>query len=86
MRHHRHHDIELEVSVCAGPGDAGVVADHLSADHHDRFAHHRIHFARHDRAAWLRGGKLNLADAATRAAPKPADIVGDFEQTDCNGF
>src|SRR5260370_32882767 len=48
MRHYRHHDVELEVSVCTCPGNARVVADHLSANHHDRFAHYGVDFARHD--------------------------------------
>ena len=80
MRHHRHHYVELEVSVCTSPRDARVVADHLSANHHDRFAHHRVHFARHDRTARLRGGKLNLANAAARTAPEPADVVRDLHE------
>jgi len=43
--------------------------------------HHRVYLARHDRTAGLRGGKLNLADAAARAAPKPADVIRNLEQT-----
>ena len=34
----------------------------------------------------MRGRKLNLADAAARAAPKPADVVRNLEQADCDGF
>ena len=82
MRHHRHHDVELEISVRARPGDAAVVSDHLRADHHERFAHDRVHFARHDRAARLRRRQLNLADPAARAAAEPANIVRDLEQAD----
>ncbi len=82
MRHDRHHHIELEISVCPGPGNGGVVADHLRADHHHRFAHHRVHLARHDRAARLRGRQLNLADATARPTTEPANVVCDLEQTD----
>ena len=67
MRHYRHHHVELEISIRARPGNGGVVAEDLSANHHHRFAHHRIHFAGHDRAARLGGWQLNLANAATRA-------------------
>ena len=79
MRHHWHHHIELEISVRPGPGNGRVVADHLRAHHHDGFAHYRVYFPRHDGATWLRGRQLNLADAATRPAPKPADVVRDLE-------
>ena len=34
----------------------------------------------------MRGRQLNLADAAARAAPEPANVVGDFEQTDRDRF
>jgi len=34
MGHHRHHDIQLEISVCPRPGNARVVADHLRRHHH----------------------------------------------------
>src|SRR5215469_5887154 len=86
MRHYRHHDVELEVSVCAGPGNGRVVPDHLGANQHHRFAHHRIHLARHDRTAGLYGGKLKFADPAARPASEPADIVCNLEQADGNRF
>ena len=59
-----------------------VGADDLAANHHDRFAHDRVHFARHDRAAGLGRGQLNLADAAARTAAEPANVVRDLEETD----
>ena len=34
----------------------------------------------------MRSGKLNFADAALRAAAKPANVVRDLEQTHGNGF
>ena len=86
VRHHRHHDVELEISVRARPGDGGVGADNLRANHHRRLAHHRVDFARHDRAAGLRGGQLNFADAAARPAAEPANVVGDFEKADRDRF
>ena len=65
---------------------AAVVADNLRANHHHRFAHDRVHFARHDRAARLGGGQLDFADAAARAAAEPANVVRDFEQADRDRF
>src|SRR5206468_921036 len=79
--HHRHHHVELEIPVRACPGDGRVVANHLRAHHHHRFAHHGIHFAWHDGAARLRSGKPDLADPAARPAAKPANVVCDFKQT-----
>ena len=73
-------------SRCARPGDRCVVADHLRADLHQRLAHHGVHLAGHDRAARLRLGKPDLADPAARAAAQPADVVGDFEEADRDGF
>src|SRR5216110_1529258 len=47
------------------------------AHHHERLAHDRVYFPRHDRAARLRGGQSNFANAASRSAPEPANVVGD---------
>src|SRR5439155_12978154 len=57
----------------------------LCAHHHKRLAHDRVYFPRHDRAARLRGGQSNFANAASRSAPEPANVVGDFEEShgDC---
>ena len=62
----------------AGERDRRVVADHLGRDHQRHLAHHRVDLARHDRAARLRRGDADLADAAPRAAGEPADVVGDL--------
>ena len=84
MRHHWHHHIELEVSIRAGPGNGRVVTDHLCADHHHRFAHYRVHLARHDRTARLRRRQLDFPDSASRTAPEPADVVCNLKQTHRN--
>src|SRR5262249_28230322 len=86
VRHHRHHDVELEVSVCPSPGNGRVVADHLCADHHYSFAHYRIHLAGHDRTAGLRRRKVDFANPASGTAPQPTDIVCNLKQTDRNRF
>jgi hypothetical protein len=64
---HRHHHVELEVARHAGPGDRGVVADHLRRDHQHRLGDHRVDLAGHDRAARLQRREGDLADAAARA-------------------
>src|SRR5438876_5975942 len=86
VRHYWHHDVELEISVSACPGDGRVVADHLRAYHHHRFAHHGIDFSRHDRAAGLRRGQLDFAECATRPASEPANVVRDLEKTHRDRF
>ena len=86
MGHDRHHDIQLEISIRARPGDCGVIAENFGANHHHRFAHHRIDFAGHDGRAGLRRGNGNLTDAAARAGGEPADVVGDFGERHRNSF
>ena len=86
VRHDRHHDVEIEVPVRARPGDGGVRADDLSANHHDRLADDRVHLPRHDRAAGLRRRQLNFPDAAARTAAQKANIIRDFEKTDRDRF
>src|SRR4051812_36033883 len=81
MRHDRHHYVQIEIAVSAGPGDTDVVPKDLCANHHHRFAHHWIYFTGHDRAAGLSRRQLDLADAAPGTTPEEADIVCDLEQT-----
>src|SRR4029077_3391549 len=80
VRHHRHHHVQLEVSVRACPGNCRVVADHLCAHHHERFGHHWVYFSRHDGAARLRGRQLNFTAAAPRPAAYHLNIVRNFEE------
>jgi hypothetical protein len=49
--------VQLEVPVCASPGDGRIVADHLRSYHRHRFADDRVYFSGRDRAARLRRGK-----------------------------
>ena len=79
--HHRHHDVQLKIAA-RGAADrhAGVVADHARGQLHHRFAHHRIDFARHDRAARLATGQLDFVETTARTAAEPANVVGNVEQ------
>jgi hypothetical protein len=38
VRHHRHHDVQLEVAAAPRDGDRRVVPHHPGADHHQRLA------------------------------------------------
>ena len=86
MCHHRHHDVKLKIPVRGCPGDCHIVADHLRANHHQGFAHDRVHLARHDRAARLRRRKLNLTNAAARTTPQPANVISDLKKTHRDRF
>jgi len=81
--HDRAHRVELEIALAAGESHGVVFTDHLDADHHHCFALGRIDLARHDRGAGLVLRQQELAEAAARAGGKPAHVVGDFHQRDC---
>src|SRR5258706_4400781 len=50
---HRLEHVQLEVARRTGQVDRHVVAEHLAAQHRQRFALGRVDLARHDPAAWL---------------------------------
>src|SRR6185369_7652854 len=50
----RHPDVELELTLAAGDGDRGVVADHLGGDLDHDLGDHRVDLAGHDRGPLLK--------------------------------
>ena len=82
VHHQRLEDVELEVTLGAGKGHRGVVAEHLDADHRHRLALRGVYLARHDRTARLILRDRDLADPAPRPRGQQADVVGDLEQRD----
>ena len=75
---HRHIDVQLEVAGGACHVDGDVVAENLAADHGQRFALGRVHFAGHDGGAGLVFRDFDFTQTATRAGGEPAHVVGDF--------
>ena len=82
VRHHRHHHVELEISVRARPGDAASFPITCA---------HTIIIDSHMTGFTLPGmielpgcvaRQLNFADPAARPAAEPANVVRDLEQTD----
>ncbi len=82
VRDHRHHDVELELSVLGGDGDARIVAHHLEADLVHHLRNRRIHLARHDRRTRLHRGKPNLVEPGARAGGHEAKVACDFTEVD----
>ena len=85
-RHHRDVDVELEGAGQAADGDGGVVADDLRGHLRNRLGQNGIDLARHDRAARLQVGQLQLAETGQRARAHPADVVGDLGQRHGDGL
>ena len=68
---------------CSWPGRRGerhreVEADHQEAGLVDDLRDHRVHLARHDRAARLHLRQVDLVEAAARARGQQADVVADL--------
>ena len=86
IAHHGHHDVQLELPAGgAAQDDRLVVAQHAGGNLHHALAQHRIDLARHDRAARLTVGQLDLVEAAARAGGQPADVVGHAEKRGGDG-
>ena len=83
---HRLEHIQLEVALARSEADRRIVAHYLADDHRHRLALRRINFARHDRAARFILRNTNLANAASRSAGQPPDIVGDLHQIGRQSF
>src|SRR5262249_31436926 len=69
----------------AREGEGLVVADHPGGDLHQAFAHDGVYLARHDRRSRLPVGQYDLVETAARAAPQPANVVGNGKESDGNG-
>lgn len=78
-------DIELEVTLRAGEGDGGVVAEDLGAEHGQGLALSRVDLAGHDGAAGLVLGELELGETAAGAGAEETDVLGDLEEGDGDG-
>jgi hypothetical protein len=78
-------DVELEVTLGAGEGDGGVVAEDLGAEHGEGLALGGVDLAGHDGATGLVLGELELGKTAARTGAEEADVLGDLEERDCEG-
>ncbi len=68
--------------TCLEAGQSCIT--HLSTDHCQGFALGGVDFARHDAAARLVLGQLQLSQATPGAATQQADVVCDFHERDRN--
>ena len=86
---HRHGNIEFQQTANAAEsaeGDARVIANHAARHHHDAFANDRVDLAGHDAAAGLRSREHEFSKSAAWPTTKPANVIGDLAQTDCDGL
>ena len=68
VSHDGHHDVKLKIATGRAAGrDAGVIAHHPRRQLHHRFAHDRIHLARHDAAAGLSTGQFDFVESTPRS-------------------
>ena len=79
----RHHDVDLKITGLSSNRDRGVVAHYLRADHSDRLSNDWIHLAGHNRTSRLHSGQIDFANAGTGTGTEPANIIGNFHETDC---
>jgi hypothetical protein len=78
-------DVELEVTLRAGEGDGGVVAEDLGAEHGQGLALGGVDLAGHDGAAGLVLGELELGKTAAGTGAEETDVLGDLEEGDSEG-
>ena len=78
-------DVELEVTLRAGEGDGGVVAEDLGAEHGEGLALGGVDLAGHDGATGLVLGELELSKTAAGTGAEETDVLGDLEEGDCEG-
>lgn len=71
-------DVELELAVHATDGGGDVVTHDLGADHGQGLALGGVDLARHDAAAGLVLGQVQLTKTATGTAAEVSDILGDL--------
>ncbi|CAM2158157.1 conserved hypothetical protein [Paraburkholderia tropica] len=86
VRDHRAEHVQFEVAARAADVHGHVVAEHLAAEHRQRFGLRGVHLARHDRAARLVLGNRQFAETAARAAREPANVVGDLHEARGHGL
>ena len=78
--HDRLEDVQLKVTLRAGKGGRGVVAEDLCADHGQGLALCGVDLARHDGRARLVLRQLQLAETATRAGAEEANVLCNLEE------
>ena len=76
--HDRLEDVQRKVALRAGEANGHIVTHHLHANHGQRLALRRVHFARQDRGTGFILRQRQLAQAAARTGSKPADVIGDL--------
>ncbi len=87
MAHDGHHDIELKVAAgCTADRDCLIVSDDAGGHLHQALAHDRVHFAWHDRAAWLSIWQNDFKETAAWSRAQPTDIVGDIHECGRDGL
>ena len=79
-RDQRLEDVEFEMPLAVGEGDDGAIADHLRADHAERFDLGRIDLARHDRGAGLVLRQTQFPEPRPRSRPQQSNVARDLEQ------
>jgi hypothetical protein len=78
-------DVELEITLRAGEGDGGVVAEDLGAEHGQGLALGGVDLAGHDGAAGLVLGELEFSKTAAGTGAEETDVLGDLEEGDGEG-
>src|SRR5699024_5656839 len=75
---HRLEGVQLQLPALGGEGHGEVVADHLEGDLVDDLRDHGVHLARHDRAARLHRGEVDLVETGSGPGGQQAQVVADL--------
>ena len=78
-------DVELELAVHATNGGGDVVTHDLGAEHGQSLALSRVDLTRHDAAAGLVLGKVQLAEATAGTTAEVSDVLGNLGEGDGQG-
>ncbi|KAI6752933.1 hypothetical protein HG531_005102 [Fusarium graminearum] len=78
-------NVEFKLAVHASDSGGNVVAHNLGADHSQGLTLGRVDLARHDTAARLVLGQVQLTKTATGAATKVSDVLCDFGKRSSQG-
>lgn len=76
------HDVELELTVVGGEGDADVVADDFVADLVHNLGDDGVDLAGHDGGAGLALGEVDFVEAAAGAGGEEAEVVAHLVDLD----
>ena len=72
------HDVQFELAVVAGEGDAHIVADDFVANLVHHFGNNGVDFAGHDRGTGLTFRKMDFVETATRTRREETEVVAHF--------